>query len=306
MAGLILLFANNILPIVLIAGAGFVLARFGKMEPRPLSQTVFYLFSPCLLFNALTHSQLDSSDMFRMMSFAITIMLICGLLAFLAGKALGLDRSLLAAVIVPAMLMNAGNYGLPLVDFAFGKDALAHASLFYVSMSLLSYSLGTLIASMGTTGLRQSLINMLKIPTLYAALLALVFANQGWNLPLPISRTVELMANATIPTMLVVLGMQLQAARWTGQFKALTAAVSVRMLAAPAAAFLLSPYFGLSGPAFQAGMLESAMPSAVLTIVLATEYQAQPAFVTFVVLVSTLLSPLTLTPLMYLLGASTP
>ena len=306
MAGLILLFINNILPIVLIAGAGFALARFGKMEPRALSQTVFYLFSPCLLFNALTHSNLDSADMLRMIGFAVTIMCICGLIAFLAGKALGFNRSLLAAVIVPAMLMNAGNYGLPLVDFAFGKEALAHASLFYVAMSLLSYSLGTLIASMGSAGLRQSLVNMVKIPTLYAAFLALVFANQGWSLPLPINRTIELLSNATIPTMLVVLGMQLQSARWTGQIKALITSVSVRMLVAPATALLLAPIFGLSGSAFQAGMLESAMPSAVLTIVLATEYQAEPAFVTFVVLVSTLLSPFTLTPLMYFLGASTP
>jgi predicted permease len=44
------------------------------------------------------------------------------------------------------------------------------------------------------------------------------------------------------------------------------------------------------------------MPSAVIAIVLATEYDVEPAFVTSAVLVTTLLSPLTLTPLLKILG----
>ncbi len=303
---LIILFVNNILPIVLIAGAGFALARYASISPRGLSQTTFYLFSPCLLFTSLTSNKLETSDMLRIMTFAVTVMLFSGGLALLLGKLFGFERSMIAAVVLPTMLMNAGNYGLPLVTFAFGQLGLAHATLFYVSMSLLSYSVGTVVASLGTASLRQSVINMLKIPTLYAAVIALVFARQGWQLPLPLSRTVELLANATIPCMLVVLGMQLKSAQWTGQIKALVTAVVLRMLAAPGLGFLLAPLFGLQGLAYNAGMLESAMPSAVLTIVLATEYNAQPAFVTFVVFVTTLLSPFTLTPLMYLLGASNP
>lgn len=304
MTSLIVLFTNNILPIVLIAGFGFALARFGKIPPRSLSQTVFYLFSPCLLFNSLTTSKLVSSDIVRMMAFAMSIMVVSGLLAFLIGKFFGFERSLLSAVVLPTMLMNSGNYGLPLVNFAFGEEALAHATLFYVTMSLLSYSVGTIVASMGSANLRQSMIAMLKIPSLYAALLALLFANQGWTLPVPVHRTVELLANATIPCMLVVLGMQLTTVRWTNQVKPLLTAVGTRMVVAPFLAFLLAPIFGLSGMAYNAGMLQSAMPSAVLTIVLATEYNAQPAFVTFVVLITTLLSPFTLTPLLYLLGVA--
>jgi hypothetical protein len=64
----------------------------------------------------------------------------------------------------------------------------------------------------------------------------------------------------------------------------------------------LSQLFGLEGSARQAMVLEASMPTAVLTTVIATEYNLQPTFVTAVVFTTTLLSPLTLTPLLSFLG----
>jgi predicted permease len=77
----------------------------------------------------------------------------------------------------------------------------------------------------------------------------------------------------------------------------------MRLLIAPALAFGLTRLFGMTGPAYQAVVLEAGMPAAVLTTILATEFDAEPSFVTTAVLVSTLLSPLTLTPLLAILGA---
>jgi malate permease and related proteins len=77
----------------------------------------------------------------------------------------------------------------------------------------------------------------------------------------------------------------------------------MRLVAAPLLAILLSKPFGLLGPARQAGILESGMPTAVLAAVLATEYDLEPSFITSVVFVTTFLSPFTLTPLLAFLGA---
>jgi predicted permease len=75
------------------------------------------------------------------------------------------------------------------------------------------------------------------------------------------------------------------------------------MLGGVLSAFAFASLFGLSGAARQAGTLQAAMPSAVICIVIATEYEMEPAFVTSVVLTTTVLSPLTLTPLLaYLAG----
>jgi predicted permease len=72
-------------------------------------------------------------------------------------------------------------------------------------------------------------------------------------------------------------------------------AVGVSLILMPLAAIGWAHVVGLQGPAFQAGVLQSSMPTAVMATILALEFDAQPQFVTSVVCVATLLSPLTVT-----------
>ena len=59
----------------------------------------------------------------------------------------------------------------------------------------------------------------------------------------------------------------------------------------------LASVVGVTGVARQAGVVLASMPVAVMTTILAVEFDTAPAFVTSAVFLSTLLSPLTLTPL---------
>jgi predicted permease len=300
---LLVLFSNNILPIFLAASGGFLIAKLLKVSPRPVSQTAFYIFSPCLIFNLLTTSELSGSDITRMVLFTILSILAIGALTWLVGKFLRLERRMLAAVLITSMFNNSGNYGLSLNLFAFGETALAHASLYFVTMAIMVYSLGVIIASLGNSSIKQSMIGLFKVPALYAVVLALLFNFSGWQLPLYLNRTVSLLGDAAIPVLMVLMGIQLGHAQWQGQTGALTLSNLMRLVAGPAVALGLSLVFGLNGFARQAGIIESATPTAVVTTVLATEYNVEPSFVSTVVVVSTLLSPLTVTPLLAYLGA---
>lgn len=303
MIDLFSLFLNNLLPIFLAAGAGYLLARVASFNPRPISQVIFYIFSPCLIFSILTRSELSNNDIVRVFAFTIVSILGVGLLTWIAGRAFKLDRRTMAGVLLASMFMNAGNYGLPVVLFAFGEDALSYASLLFVANAILSYTVGVIIASMGSVNLGQALLNLFKIPALYALILALVFMRTGWEIPLPLERTTTLLGDASIPAMLVLLGMRLRTANLEGRRIPIILASAMRLIVGPILALLLGPLFSLSGRARQAMILESAMPTAVLTTVLATEYDAAPSLVTSIVFVTTIVSPLTLTPLLALLGA---
>ncbi len=302
MIGLFKLFLDNLAPIFLIAGSGFILARRFKVDPRTFSQVVFYFFSPCLVFNTLAKSQMSDREFLSVMGFAIAVIFLVGMLAWGIGTALRLERHILAAVMITSMFDNAGNLGLSVTWFAFGDAALARATLIFVMNAVLTNSVGVVIASMGKSGLRQALVSMVKMPTLYALVLGVLFSHQGWKLPLFLDRGFSIASNATIPCMLVLLGVQLERARWTGHTRALTTATTLRLLAAPAIAALLCLVFGLQGPERQASILEASMPTAVLCTILATEFDVEPAFVTSVVFVTTILSPFTLTPLLSYLG----
>jgi len=139
------------------------------------------------------------------------------------------------------------------------------------------------------------------VPSVYAIPLALTIRALDIAFPLPISRPIELLSFATVPTMLLLLGMQIARAGVPRQRKSLSASVAIKLLAAPAIALLMAPLFGLQGLTRDVGVLQSSMPTAVMTTIIATEYDTEAGFVTGAVLVSTLLSPLTLTPLIAIL-----
>jgi predicted permease len=297
------LFFNNLFPILLAAVIGFSLAKWLKINPRPLSQVIFYVFSPVLVFNLINSSQLSNSDILR--TLLITLLLIAGigLLTWLVGRLIRLDRKTLAAVLITAMFMNAGNYGLPLTNFAFGEAALAFASVFFVINSAATNTVGIVIASSGSMSVWNAIKGLVKFPAIYALALGILFLQFKWTLPQGLDRTVTLLSNAAIPCMLVLLGMQLVNIKLDGHVLPLILTASMRLLVAPVLAFGLANVFGLAGPSYQAVVVEAAMPAAVTNIILATEFDAEPTFVTTAVLVTTLLSPFTLTPLLAFLGA---
>ena len=105
-----------------------------------------------------------------------------------------------------------------------------------------------------------------------------------------------------MPSMLILLGMQIARAGVPRRGRLLIATAGLRLLISPLIAWVLTSFMGMSGVISQAGILESAMPTAVMTIVLATEFDVEPEFVTGVVLTTTLISPFTVTPILAMLG----
>ena len=295
-------FANNLLPIFLVSGSGFLLGKFLTVDSRSLGRVVFYVFSPLLVFDLMLKSTVNLRQAFTTIAFTASVIAAMGLLAFLLGKLFRLERPYLLAVILTVAFGNTGNYGLPLAKFAFGNDALAVASLFYVTTTILFNTVGVVIASLGHMDLKSALTGLLKLPIIYGVALALLIKGIGMQLPLPVSRTIEIAANGAIPVMLVLLGLELTRIQWSHSFRALGMGVLLKLLIAPLVGLLLASLFGFHGAARQGSVLESAMPAAVATTVLATEYKLESSLVTAIVFLGTVLSPLTLTPLIVYLA----
>jgi malate permease and related proteins len=295
-------FANNILPIILLAGAGFALGKMLQIDPRSLGRVVFYIFSPVLLFNLLVKNQLNFNEAAIVVLFALCFILLMGVITFILGYFIKLERPALIAILITTMFANTGNYGLPLVSFAFGEQALSYAGIYFATTTLLFYTLGVFLASLGHMNFKEAILGLFKIPTLYAVLLAILM--NAWNieLPTPVSRAVELAAGGTIPLMLILLGVQLTGLQFSENQHAMQLSVSLRLIVAPLAALLFAALFGLQHFPRQASVTEASMPSMVSATVLATEYNLDAKLVTAVVFISTLLSPFTLTPLLVFLG----
>jgi predicted permease len=302
LTSLLRIFSENLLPILLIAGAGFLVQRILDLKPRPISQVIFNIFTPALVLKVLITTQIDIADIAKMMAFTALILLTIIALAWLLSKAMHLTGAIVAAFILSAAFTNAGNYGLSLTQFAFGPEALAWASLFYVTSSLLINSVGVYIASVGKASPRRAFIGLLRVPAVYAIPAALIIRSGSITLPLALSRPIDLLGSAAVPSMLVVLGMQIGYAGFPRRLGLLGLASALRLIVSPALAYLLAPLFNLTGDAFNAGVVEAATPTAVLTSIIALEFDVEPDFVTGAILTTTLLSPFTITPLLAVLS----
>jgi len=295
-------FANNLLPILLIAATGYILGKTLTVDSRTIGRIVFYIFSPLLVFNLMVTSQLNFGQAITTVEFTAVVIAIMGVLAFIFGKIFQLERPQLLAVILTVAFGNTGNYGLPLVKFAFGDEALAVASIFYVTTTILFNTVGVIIASLGHSDLKSAILGVFKLPIVYGVILALLVKATGFQIPVSLSRTIEIAANGAIPLMIVLLGLELTKIEWSHSFRALGVGVLTKLILGPIVGLLLASLFGLQGHSHQGSVIEAAMPAAVANTVIATEYKLEPSLVTAIVFLGTILSPLTLTPLIVFLS----
>jgi predicted permease len=299
---LVATFLDNLVPIMLISGVGYLLGRLLPIDARSVGRILFYIFVPVLIFNLLYTNELPLGEIVETMGFSAAVLATIGVVVLVVGTMLRIPRPALMAVLLTSMFGNTGNYGLPLVAFAFGQDAAAHASLYFVATAIFFNSVGILIASLGRLDFREAVLALFKVPTVYAAILGLLMNQLDLQLPLPAGRAVQLVAEGTIPLMLILLGLELTRVQWANSLPLVGLSTGIRLLVGPLVGIALAGLFGLNPLVRQAGVVQASMPSAVTTTVLATEYGLDPPLVTSIVFISTLLSPLTLTPLLVFLG----
>jgi len=297
-------FVDNLLPVLLCAATGFVLGRTLHPDVKTASRLAFYIFSPCLVFVSLESVKISGGEFGKLAFFTLAVSAIIGVLAYLFGRLLGVGRALLVSLVVASMFVNSGNYGLAATKFAFGEAALARAMVCFVFGTVIVYTLGILIASMGKLSALQALRQLMLVPAFYGLVAAAMVRHTDWHVPLFLDRSVSMLGDASIPLMLVILGLQIAEARvWPrNRMVLIGVAAFLQIIMTPLIALLMAHWMGLSGLARQAAVLQASMPAAVVTTVLAVQYDLDSTLVSGTVVLTTLLSPLTLTPLIaYLL-----
>ena len=294
---LLSIFASDILPVFVVAGVGFILARFLHASVKTLAHIVFYALVPCLVFKLLVTSNIVGPQFGKMALLAVLVAAAMGLIARFVAVPLRLSRPELSAFLLVVMFSNGGNYGLPVVLFAFGPEALSYGTVYFVVSSVMTYTVGVFLAATGRGGVHRAVAGVVRVPAIYGVTAAAAVVATGLRLPLVVMRPISLLSDAALPMMMLVLGMQLERATLPERPKVVLVAVGLSLMVAPLVALGLVSVLGLTGTARQAGVVLASMPVAVVTTILALEFDAAPVFVTSAVFLSTLLSPFTLTPL---------
>lgn len=282
------IFVETVLPVFLISFAGYLLAWRMTIDGRSLGRLLFYLATPALVFRSLYTTEVALGTMQQVAIVAAAVSILAGL----AGWLIGFDqpRRERMAIVLTSAISNNGNMGIPICYFAFGEIGLALGTLYYVVSAFLNNTLGVAVASAGAASLSKALRTSLQVPMLYTATAGLLLNQMGGEVPLPIFRAIDLMANAAVPGMLALLGIQLRSSPLFQGQAVIWRSSAVRLVGAPLLALLLCMWLAVEGVERDVLILQAAMPTAVMGAVLATEYDTAPQLVAAVIFVTTLLS----------------
>lgn len=280
-----------VLPVGLIIFIGFIVGRTLPLQRATLSQLALYVLSPALVVDSLYRTELSLSSSSRLLlGFALTsltIYLLVQVIKRLFKFSAPYSRAMTAILMFP----NNGNMGLPVATFALGMGGLERAIVYMLGSIFLMFCLGPAIIR--GQGMIQGLRLTLQLPLLWAIILGLGLRLSPFALPWELDKGVQQLGAAAIPVALILLGIQLAETPFQPRVKELILAIA-RLLIAPLIALGIGRLLQLDILNLQILILQSAMPTAVTSLVIVTEFGGDKDLVARAIITSTLVSFVTL------------
>ena len=269
-------------PVFLLAAIGFVWVKTGlEYRIRFVTQLAMTLSVPCLIFVALMQADIDPAALTSLTLAAVIAYALVTVVFLALVSILRLNRRTYAA---PLIFGNTGNVGLPLALFAFGETGLSYAVVVFAIMALWSFTFGIwLVAGEGSFG------KVLREPMVAATLLGTLFLWQGWQTPVFLTNTLQLIGQMAIPLMLITLGVAVARLEASGIAKAFVLS-ALKLAVCTAIAWYVGEYFALDRIGFGVLVLQVATPVAVTSYMIAEKYGANAQEVAGLVVASTLMS----------------
>tara|TARA_B110000014_G_C20054046_1_gene548471 strand:+ start:121 stop:1026 length:906 start_codon:yes stop_codon:yes gene_type:complete len=299
---IIQVFSNVVLPVLLIAAAGALMHKFKPLQTSSLSQSILYLFSPALVFHGLATTEMPLENVRIIVIFSIILLialLILGNLSALIFRVKGTEKR---ALVIAGIFMNAGNYGLPVAYFAFGEEGFATAIIFFVIQAILGWTVGIFLASRGNQSNLKAILTVFKVPTTYAAIFGFMVGAYSLEIPSWLLNSTDVLGDAAIPAMLIILGIQIASSARSYKIKPIILASTIRLVFSSVLAFVIASALNISPLDSKILIIVSGMPTAVFTIILATEYGGDPELSSSIVITSTLASLISVTLMLSIIG----
>lgn len=294
---------NVVLPVFLLLGVGFVIGRYMSIDSKSVSDLSIYVFSPALFFYSISTSEMNMSDLGRIVLFAFTLFALFALFIQVMGMFFKWDRLYKNTLMLASGFPNAGNYGLPIILFAFGQEGVAIGIIYLAVQSLLMNSAGVFYASNHSQVPKKDIFfTIIRMPGFIAILLALLLKIVSLPVPVAILNATNLLGQASIPTLLTLLGITLASIQIKNVIAFIGTATLFKLIAFPLLAFgLLQFIYPADALETKVLLIGAATPTAATTTLLAIKFRMNPDLVSSGMFVSTLVSIITIPILLVLL-----
>ena len=270
---------------------GFLAKQIFKDEINEKSITIIsvYFLQPFLTFWGLTTKEIDFgiiSSPFIYIGIVFMMMVITYPLSLKLFKEDKKDRSIF---LIASLVGNTANLGVPVSIAIFGVESVIYTTIINLANVFFVFIIGVYFYSRGNFSPKESIKNVLKLPVLWVAIIAIYFNTHNIILPVEITNSLQMGAYASIVLQLLLFGIYLQTTTLRElEYKLISWIFGIKFIALPLLAIIV--LYNLPIDNYTKGILfiELSMPLAVANTNFASLYDCKPKVVTTAVFITSL------------------
>ncbi|MBF0518972.1 MAG: AEC family transporter [Nitrospirae bacterium] len=306
--------------LIVLAGVAFRRLKPGGVDAdtarNSINATVLNVFLPALCVKIFAETKLNIEALLVPITAACTIFALIALSHFvfkIIGKFKNLSMPEVGALIICAAFGNTTYLGLPVITELYGQSAQKYV-LYYDLMTAtpILWLIGTQVAarygglSVKNSAskkqmLHSSLKSVLMLPPIHGVILGGIIQSTGITLPEPVFKAFSLLGSLVVPLMIFSLGLAITVPKVSHVY---CAAISggIKVIISPLLAYFVAKKLGLVDVALNACAIEGAMPTMVLSLLIAARFNLDVTLSAFMIVSTTACSLFTLPVVLRLLN----
>ncbi len=281
----------SVLSVYIFIVLGFIAKMSFKEEIDDKTITIInvYFLQVFLTFWGLLIRPIDITLLYAPSVYMVIVVLVLIISAFLAKK-LFEDNKEYSIATVAAIIGNTGNLGIPINIAIFGAESIPYTTVVNLVNVFVVYTFGVFYYSRGNFDTKTSLINILKLPILWAAIIAILLSVNHYEPSKVVLDTLMMGAYASMSMQLFLFGIYLYGTKINEISKRLTLWImGIKFLLLPIMAFVILSFLEMDKMIKGIVFIELMMPLAVANVNLASLYDCNPRVVTALVLISSVM-----------------
>lgn len=260
-----------------------------EVDEKTITIINIYFLQVFLTFWGLFIRPIDATLLFAPSIYFLVTIIVLIFSAFVAKKIFSTQKERSIAT-VSAAIGNTGNLGIPLCIAIFGEESIPYVTVINLVNVFIVYSLGVFYYSRGAFDTRTSLKNILKLPILWAAMLAITLSLFNFIPNEAVMKTLMMGAYASMTMQLFLFGIYLYGTKLREISKRLTMwVIGMKFIIIPTISFLVLYNIELDSTIKGIIFIELLMPLAVANVNIASLYDCNPRVVTALVFISSIL-----------------
>ena len=260
-----------------------------KIDEKTITLINVYFLQVFLTFWGLLVRPVDITLLYAP-SIYLFITLIILVVSALLAKKIFYEQKEYSIATVAALIGNTGNLGIPLCIAIFGEESIPYTTVINLMNVFIVYTIGVFYYSRGSFDVRTSLVNIVKLPILWAAFVAIALSSFGYRPDGVILNTLMMGAYASMTMQLFLFGIYMYGIKIKLISKKLLAwVIAMKFVLIPALTFLVLSFVALDPMIKGVIFIEMLMPLAIANVNLASLYDCQAKSVTVLTLITSLL-----------------